>query len=123
MRSDCLRVLDLRLHGHHGVTDAEQADGGPYAVDVEVRLDLAPAGRSDDLADTLDYGEICQVVEQVNRGARFRLLEAFAERIAQSVLAMPGAQEVVVRVRKLSPPLPQAVACAEVEIVRGRVSQ
>ncbi len=122
MRGDCLRVLDLRLHGHHGVTDAEQADGGPYAVDVEVRLDLAPAGRSDALTDTLDYGEICQVVEQVNR-ARFRLIEAFAERVAQAVLALPGAQEVTVRVRKLQPPLPQAVACAEVEIVRGRVSR
>lgn len=122
MRSDCLRVLDLRLHGHHGVTDAEQADGGPYAVDVEARLDLAPAGRSDALTDTLDYGEICQVVEQVNR-ARFRLIEAFAERVAQAVLALPGAEEVTVRVRKLQPPLPQTVGCVEVEIVRGRVSR
>jgi dihydroneopterin aldolase len=117
---DKVRLLGLLVYGHHGVTAEEQAIGRPFEVDVEMALDLRAAGEDDLLAATVDYGAVCALVAEVNTAGPYRLLEAFAERIATQVLALPRVQEVTVRVRKPHPPVGLPVGAAEVEITRGR---
>ena len=58
--SDRIALRGLRVRGHHGVFEHERRDGQDFVVDVTVWLDLAPAAASDDLADTLNYGELAQ---------------------------------------------------------------
>ena len=81
--------------------------------------DLADAGRTDSLADTVDYGAVVAAVERVVVAERHRLLERLATRIADDVLAVdPRIASVTVTVRKLRPPVPVHLAWAGVTITR-----
>ena len=116
--SDRIVLHDMRFHGRHGVEDAERRTTQPFGVDVEIVRDLGPAGRSDDLARTVDYGAVFAVCRDVVEGRSFRLIEALAEAIAEAILRSFPVAEVVVRVRKLEPPIKGTLAWAGVEVVR-----
>ncbi len=118
MTGDCVRILNMLVYGQHGVSAEEQAVGRPFEIDVEMTLDLARAGEHDDLGATVDYGQVCRLIAEVNEGGPYRLLEAFAERIAKEVLTRFAVDEITVRVRKPHPPVGLLVEAAEVEIVR-----
>jgi dihydroneopterin aldolase len=121
--SDRIVLHDMRFLGHHGVEEAERASPQPFGVDVEIAADLEPAGRSDDLARTVDYGKVFAVCRDVVEGRSFRLIEALAEAIADEIIATFGAAQVVVRVRKLEPPIVGTLAWAGVEVVRTRAGR
>jgi dihydroneopterin aldolase len=89
----------MRYLALHGVHDSEQREAQPFEVDVELMLDLRPAGTSDELDRTIDYGRAYDVVRQTVEGAPKRLLDALAESIARDLLARFDVPEVVVRVR------------------------
>src|SRR5581483_9227757 len=57
---DRIELRGLRAQGVHGVLPEEQVRAQPFEVDLTVEADLRAAGRSDDLADTLDYGAITE---------------------------------------------------------------
>jgi len=116
---DRIRLLDIRVYGCHGVTAAEQSVGRAFSIDVELAMDLAQAGTTDDLGASVDYEAVCEVVRRVNEAGPYRLLEAFAERIAKSITGRFAVPEVTVRVRKLHPPVGSLVEAAEVEITRS----
>jgi dihydroneopterin aldolase len=118
--SDVVELRGLRALGVCGVLPEEQLRPQPLEVDLDVLADLAPAGRSDDLDDTVDYGALCAVVERVVSTERFGLLERLAERIAEVVLSDDRVRSVVVSVRKLRPPVPQQLATVGVRIERQR---
>ena len=92
----------------------------PLEVDLDLVADLSEAGRTDDLAATIDYGRVCADVDQVIAELRPQLLERLAEQIAEAVLAHDRVQEVTVAVRKLRPPVPQQLATSGVRITRRR---
>jgi dihydroneopterin aldolase len=118
---DAIELRGLRLAGIVGVLAHEQAQAQPLEVDLDLRLDLAAAGSSDALADTADYGAVCDVVEQVVTTTSYALLEALAEHLARDVLAAdPRIDEVVVAVRKLRPPVAQQLSTSGVRIHRSR---
>ena len=108
----------LRAVGIHGLLPEEQLRAQPFEVDVDVELDLAAAGKTDHLHDTLDYGALAEAVAGVVAGDRCALLERLAERIAERVGADPRVKSVSVAVRKLRPPVPVDVASAGVRITR-----
>jgi len=115
---DRLELRGLRVMGVHGVLPEEQTRTQPFEVDLDVEVDMAAAGRTDDLGDTLDYGALVEMAAKVVGGERFQLLERLAERIAEVVLADPRATSVTVAVRKLRPPVPVDLATAGVRITR-----
>ena len=116
--SDRIVLHDMRFLGHHGVEEAERRDAQPFGVDVEIMRDLEPAGRTDDLARTVDYGAVFAVCRDIVEGGSFRLIEALAEAIAEAILGSFPVAEVVVRVRKLEPPIKGTLAWAGVEVMR-----
>jgi dihydroneopterin aldolase len=92
-----------------------------FEVDVELRVDLHPAGLEDDLTRTVDYGTVYTTVRQIVESTTFNLIEALAEAIAHEILAeQPAVQEIVVRVRKPQVKLGGPLAYAGVEIARRR---
>ena len=91
-----------------------------FEVDVELALNLQPAGLSDDLAQTLDYGRVFETCRQIVESTRFDLIEALAEAIAHEILAEFAADEVIVRVRKPQVRLGGTLRSAGVEIRRRR---
>jgi 7,8-dihydroneopterin aldolase/epimerase/oxygenase len=119
--SDRITLANMRFEGRHGVLEEEQAQAQPFEVDVEVYLDLGPAGRNDDLAHTVDYREIFEVCRDVVEGPSCRLIEALAERIASRLVSAfepAGVSQVTVRVRKPRVALPGPLDFAAVEVTR-----
>ena len=119
--TDRIELRAMRFDGCHGVSEEERAAPQPFEVDVELELDLGPAGRADELERTVDYGAAFEMVRGIVEERSFRLLEALADAIAAGVLAgFPATRAVVVRVRKMRPPIAGTLAWAGVEIRRVR---
>ena len=118
--ADLIQLRGLRALGVHGVLAQERDAAQPFEVDLDVEIDLRPAGASDDLADTLDYGALALGAVAVVEGERYALIERLAERIAGTVLADHRVRSVTVTVRKLRPPVPVDLDTAGVRISRGR---
>jgi dihydroneopterin aldolase len=119
--TDRIALVNMRFEGRHGVDAEERAGPQPFEVDVELYLDLRPAGLADDLARTVDYRDVFSICRDVVEGPSIQLLEAMAEKIATRVLADSGAaavSEVVVRVRKPNVALAGDLDSASVEIRR-----
>lgn len=93
----------MSFYGFHGETEAERTLGNRFHVDVEIRMDLSVAGRTDDIADTLDYAHAFGLVRLVVEDQQYRLLEAIAARVAEALLGQPGVASVKVRVGKQPP--------------------
>ena len=66
----------MSFYGYHGETEAERTLGNRFHVDVEIRMDLSIAGRSDDIADTLDYAHAFTLVRGVVEDQQYSLIEA-----------------------------------------------
>ncbi len=117
---DRILVRNLRVFGHHGVLPEEAERGQVFVIDLDLALDLQPAGRSDDLERTVDYGGLTGRVAELVAARRRKLVEAVAEDVADLVLADGRVREVRVRVSKPHAPLPVDAEIA-VEVVRGRL--
>ncbi|OGO56873.1 MAG: dihydroneopterin aldolase [Chloroflexi bacterium RBG_16_72_14] len=114
-------VLDgMVFQGTHGVYPEEQVTPQPFEVDVELGLNLQPAGLSDDLAQTVDYARVYETCRVIVESTRFNLVEAIAEAIAHELLADFPVSEVTVRVRKPQVRLGGPLRAAGVEIRRRR---
>lgn len=119
--SDRIVLSNLRFEATHGVHAYEKAIPQRFEVDVELELDLSAAGRRDELAATIDYGDVAKLVAEVLDGPSADLIEALAERIASDVLVRFGSVGcVVVRVRKPGVKLVVPLDHASVEIRRTR---
>lgn len=110
----------MRFLGRHGFYDHELAEPQPFEVDVELVLNLQPAGVDDDLTKTVDYGRIYEIARQIVESTSFRLLEAIAEAISHEILIDAEVIEVGVRVRKPKVQLGGPLDHAAVEIWRRR---
>jgi 7,8-dihydroneopterin aldolase/epimerase/oxygenase len=119
---DRILLEGMVFHGRHGTLPPERELGQPFVVDVELRLDLRPAGLSDDLTRTVDYGQVHQRAREIVEGPPVNLTETVAERIAAAVLEDHPAVEVVrVKVAKPHVRLGDTVlAGSAVEILRRR---
>jgi dihydroneopterin aldolase len=120
---DKILVAGLEFHAHTGVTEAEREAGQRYSLDLEIAADLRKAAESDDLADAIDYSAVCAAVLDIGTNRRFTLAEALAEAVATAILErFPGAKEVMVRAKKLHPPVPAVRDYFGVEIRRRKPS-
>ena len=118
--TDRIVLTNLRFEARHGVHAWERETAQPFEVDVELWLDLRPAGGADDLSLTIDYGLAYQVVAAIVDGPSVDLLETLAERIARDLLAAFVVDAVVVRIRKPAVRLAGPLDHAAVEIRRER---
>ena len=116
--TDRIVLSRMVFRGRHGVLPAERAEAQPFEVDVELHLDLRPAGIGDDLTGTVDYRDVFELCRRIVEGPSFQLIETIAETIASELLARFAVEEVVVRVRKPEVALPGELAYAGVEIRR-----
>ena len=118
MTRDRIVLRGLRAHGHHGVYPEERSSGQPFVVDVVLALDLDGAGRSDDVADTVHYGELAQRVVAIIEGEPVDLLETLAARVAALCLTYPLVEQVEVTVHKPEAPVGVPFEDVAVTIVR-----
>jgi dihydroneopterin aldolase len=119
---DRIELRGLRFMALVGALPEEVDRVQPLELDLDVEANLAVAGVSDELADTIDYGALCALAERtVVGGGHVRLLEAVADQVARAVLeADVRITRVTVAVRKLRPPVPQDLATSGVRVTRSR---
>ena len=121
---DRIYLDGMVFQARHGVHDREKVNAQRFEVDVELLLDLQPAGLEDDLARTLDYGRVYETVRTIVESTTFNLIEALAEAIAHELLSdFPGLEEVTVRVRKPDVQLSGPLRFAGVQVRRRRSAQ
>jgi dihydroneopterin aldolase len=116
---DRLLLDGMTFFGRHGALPAERELGARFGVDVVLEADLATAGRTDRLEDTVDYVRAYELVRQVVEGEPCQLLEAVAERIASRLLELERVERATVKVRK-RPPTPGEFHAFTVEVTRRR---
>ena len=119
--SDRIILEGMTFEGTHGVYPDEQVTPQPFEVDVELALNLQPAGLSDDLGLTADYARVFDACRAVVESTRYNLIEALAEAITEELLAgFPMVDSVTVRIRKPKVDLGGTFRAAGIEIKRKR---
>lgn len=120
MARDRVRLHDIVLFAHLGVTEAEREVGQRIHIDLDLEVDLGGPAGSDALADTVNYEAVYRHVVGVVERSRHKLLEALAGDLVREVLGAFPVDGVRVRVRKPNVPFAGSLAFAEVELVRSR---
>lgn len=118
--ADRIALTGLTVRGHHGVFDFERRDGQEFVIDVELDLDTAPAARSDDVADTADYGRLATALADVVAGEPVNLIETLAQRLADICLTDDRVLAATVTVHKPQAPIAHRFADVAVTIRRSR---
>jgi len=118
--TDRIHLRGVEAFGYHGVLPDEKRDGQPFVVDVVMELDLATAGGSDTLDDTVSYAEIAGEVVARITGPSFDLIERLAEVVADDVLRHRLIDAVTVAVHKPQAPVGHPFRDVAVEVHRGR---
>ena len=115
---DRISLRGLRARGHHGVYPEEREAGQTFLVDISLEVDTHQAAASDDVADTVHYGELAAEVVAVVAGEPVNLLETLAARIAVVCLSRPIVESVEVTVHK--PEAPVGVPFDDVAVTNAR---
>ncbi len=117
---DRIALQGLRVRGRHGVLAAERRDGQVFGVDAVLSVDTRAAARTDDLAETVDYGALAGRLAAVVAGEPVDLLETLAQRLADVCLADPRVHLVEITVHKPGAPIPLPFDDVTVTITRRR---
>jgi dihydroneopterin aldolase len=121
--SDAIFITGLLVHAHHGVMRHETKVGQQFAIDLALAIDLAEAGASDKLVDTVSYASIVEAATRAFTAKSFRLVEAAAQAVADEVLAsFPRVASVRVTVHKPHAPIAAIFADVGVTILRTRAT-
>jgi dihydroneopterin aldolase len=118
-----IELRGLELHGFHGVLEEERERGQRFLVDLELDVDevaAGPAAESDRIEDAVDYRDVVAAVHEVSEGRAYRLLEAFASALAETLLERFPSTRARVRVRKPDVVLASPVEYAAVTVERRR---
>jgi dihydroneopterin aldolase len=115
-----IALTGLRTRGYHGVYESERAQGQEFVVDVVLEVDLNKAAESDDVADTVHYGELADRLVEVITGEPVNLIETLADRLCRVCLAYPRVETATVTVHKPQAPIGHEFADVAVTVRRAR---
>lgn len=115
---DRIFLSGIKVFGFHGLTEEERALGQVLEVDVELRMDLRHAGRTDVIEHTADWTAVFALAQETVAGGSHHLLESLAHDLARQLLDSTRADEVMVRVTKPYPPVGGICNKCGVEVVR-----
>ena len=115
---DAIHLRGLEFYAYHGALPEEQVLGQKFLIDMDLFLDMSKVGSSDQVEDTIHYGEVYQVIKACVTESRFLLIERLAEEIAGRVLGQFSCLSVRVEVHKPQAPIPGIFRDVSVEIWR-----
>lgn len=118
--TDHIELAGLEVFAYHGVLESEQAEGQLFVIDLRLDIDLAPAGESDDLDHTVDYGRLASRVHALVSGERWDLIERVAERVAALALEDQRVAAATVTVHKPQAPIDVPFRDVSVTVRRSR---
>jgi 7,8-dihydroneopterin aldolase/epimerase/oxygenase len=113
-----IEIVGLSLYTHHGVTAAEREIGQRLVLDVRFDVGEPDALVTDRVEDTVDYGEVCQVIALIAQQRSYKTLERLCAVIAERLAWQFGAEMITVKASKPEPPIPLPVEEVSVEVWR-----
>ncbi len=118
--------VEVELHGlsiytHHGVTDAEREIGQRLVIDVAFDVPSCDAVVTDRIEDTIDYGEVADIVSFAASERSYKTLERLCKVIGERLMERFGCESARVRAAKPEPPLPLSIEEVAVEVTHDRI--
>ena len=115
-----IELEGMEFKAYHGCLEQEKVRGNVFTVDFRGELDLSAAAESDNLNDTLNYGEIYQIVAE-EMSIPSELLENVAGRIVKAIEKnFPQLVEFSVKVSKKRPPVDGVAQWSRVTLYHRR---
>jgi len=118
--ADEITLTGVRAFGYHGVYADEKRDGQEFVVDAALSMSLRRAAETDDVTDTVHYGELAERIVALVEGEPVDLLETLAQRIADDVLTDERVASVRITVHKPQAPIPVPFGDVAVTVRRSR---
>ncbi|MCX6422873.1 MAG: dihydroneopterin aldolase [Actinobacteria bacterium] len=118
--TDFITISGLRVRGFHGVLESERRDGQYFIIDAVLGVDIARAAATDDLAATVDYSLVSEMIHSIVSGEPVQLIETLAENCATACLDVDGVTSVTIVVHKPQAPISVEFADVTVTITRTR---
>ena len=104
-------LKDIRCYAYHGVAPQENLIGNEYVIDLKLKVDISKAAQTDEVADTVNYAEIHNVIK-TEMAIPSKLLELFE--------TFPDIEEVELRLSKRNPPMGADIDAAGIELYCSR---
>lgn len=115
-----IHIDGLEFYGHHGVSDAEQEIGHRYILDLVLETE-EKASRTDEISDTVDYGQVMDIAVTLGVDTQTRTLERLATVICDEILKQHKMVDAIeIYLRKMAPPAPFIVSEVGVHMRRER---
>lgn len=119
--SNRIIMKGMKFWSYSGVLEFEKNDGQEFGVNLTLGFLELQAGQTDCISDTVDYGQVFQVVRDIVEGRKFDLIEAMAESIASEVFNRFQAVDALeVGVRKPDAPVEGCFDYMEARLFRER---
>lgn len=118
---DSIQVNGIRAYGYVGYLPEERVLGQWFEVDLTLWVDLAPAGKTDAIEDTLDYREAIAIVKELITTSKFSLVEKLVAAIADQLLSLEKVQQVRVKLSKPAAPIPDFSGRITLDITRSAI--
>src|ERR1700679_544436 len=113
-----IEISGLSLYTHIGVGAAEREVGQRLLFDIRIDVGESDATETDRIEDTIDYGEVCQLVALIAQQRNYKTLERLCSAIADRLLADYDLEGVWVKAAKPEPPIALTVDEVSVEVWR-----
>src|SRR2546421_11499440 len=113
-----IEITGLSLYTHVGVTRAEQEVGQRLLLDLRIDVGESDATLTDQLEDTVDYAEVCEMASLVTQQRTYKTLERLCAAIADRLIASYDVNSVWIKAAKPEPPIALPVSEVSVELWR-----
>ncbi|MCR4648729.1 MAG: 2-amino-4-hydroxy-6-hydroxymethyldihydropteridine diphosphokinase [Lachnospiraceae bacterium] len=118
---DKIVITGLEVFAHHGVYEQEKLKGQKFIINAEFEIDTLTAGLSDEIDDTLDYGKVCEFINEYMVVNQFNLLEALINSLARKLLVtFERIKSLSLEICKPDAPIPVKFNTVSVKIKRSR---
>lgn len=109
-------LKDIRCYAYHGVAPQENLIGNEYVIDLKLKVDISKAAQTDEVADTVNYAEVHQVI-MAEMAVPSKLLEHVGGRIIEKLFQQfPALEEIELHLSKRNPPMGADVESAGIEL-------
>ena len=97
---DKVYINGLVLYTLIGVYEFERHAKQRIIVDIEMSTDLQVSGKSDNVADTVDYGKVAERLAEIANETSYQLLEALGEHMATAILKEFSPKSITLTINK-----------------------
>lgn len=116
INSSYILLKEIRCYAYHGVAPQENLIGNEYIIDLKLKVDISKAAQTDEVADTVNYAEVHQVI-MAEMAVPSKLLEHVGRRIVEKLFQQfPTLEEIELHLSKRNPPMGADIESAGIEL-------